>query len=119
VRGVRTLASTLLSWLLPLTTLIAAGFLAALLFTGLDPLWATRRAASLVLAIAAVLIVLINAVYQDGEREHPAAFILRSAGIVAAVALTPLVAIAAHAVMLRVNQYGWTLERVFAAAWSW
>jgi hypothetical protein len=85
-------------------------------FTGLDPLWATRHAASLVLVIAAVLIVLINAVYQDGQREHPAAFILRGAGIVAAVALTPLVAIAAYAVMLRVNQYGWTPERVFAAA---
>jgi hypothetical protein len=32
------------------------------------------------------------------------------------LALTPLVAIAAYAVMLRVNQYGWSPERVIAAA---
>jgi hypothetical protein len=106
----------LLSWLLPLFALITIGFLVALLFTGLDPLWGTRHATYLVLATAAALIVLINAAYQDGEREHPVAFVLRSAGIGAAVALTPLVAIAAYAVMLRVNQYGWTPERVIATA---
>ncbi len=116
VRGVRTLALTLLSWLLPLLALITIGFLVALLFTGLDPLWGTRHATNLVLATAAALIVLINAAYQDGEREHPVAFVLRYAGIGAAVALTPLVAIAAYAVMLRVNQYGWTPERVIATA---
>jgi hypothetical protein len=116
VRGVRTLALTLLSWLLPLFTLIALGFLAALLFTGLEPLWSTRRATGLVLATAAALIVLINAAYQDGTREQPVAFILRCAGIGAAAALVPLVAIAAYAVMLRVSQYGWTPERVIATA---
>lgn len=116
VRGLRTLALTLLSWLLPLFALITIGFLVALLFTGLDPLWRTRYATNAVLVTAAALIVLINAAYQDGEREHPVAFVLRYAGIGAAVALTPLVAIAAYAVMLRVKQYGWTPERVIAAA---
>jgi hypothetical protein len=116
VRGVRTLALTLLSWLLPLFAVIAIGFLAALLFTGLDPLWGTRHATYLVLLTAAALIVLINAAYQDGTPEHSVALLLPSAGIGAALALTPLVAIAAYAVMLRVNQYGWTPERVIAAA---
>jgi hypothetical protein len=116
VRGVRTLKLTLLSWLLLLITLIAAGFLLALLFTGLDPLWATRRATTVVVLTAAALIVLINATYQDGAREHPAAFVLQCAGTVAAVALTPLVAIAAYAVLLRVTQYGWTPERIVATA---
>jgi hypothetical protein len=116
VRGVRTVALTLLSWLLPLFALIAIGFLAALPSTGLEPLWKTRYATSLVLVTAAALVVLINAAYQDGAHEHPVAFVLRSAGVGAALALTPLVAIAAYAVMLRVNQYGWTPERVIAAA---
>ena len=44
VRGARTLKLTLLSWLLPLMVLITGAFLAALLFTGLEPLWSTRRA---------------------------------------------------------------------------
>src|SRR5258707_5136456 len=48
--GIRTIALTLLAWLLPLMTLIAAGFVASLPFTGLAPLWATRSAASLLLA---------------------------------------------------------------------
>jgi hypothetical protein len=116
VRGVRTLALTLLSWLLPLFALIATGFLAALLFTGLEPLWKTRYATGLVLVTAAALVVLINAAYQDGTREHPVALVLRGAGVGAALALTPLVAIAAYAVMLRVGQYGWTPERVIAVA---
>jgi hypothetical protein len=114
VRGVRTLALTLLSWLLPLLVVIAVGFLAALLFTGLEPLWNTRHATYLVLIAAAALIVLINAAYQDGGQ--PAAFVLRCAGLGAAPAVTPLVAIAGHAVFLRVNQYGWTPERIVAAA---
>ena len=116
VRGVRTLALTLLSWLLPLFALISIGFLAALLFTGLDPLWGTRHATNLVLATAAALIVLINAAYQDGAPEPRVAIMLRCAGAGAAAALTPLVAIAGYAVMLRVNQYGWTPDRVIATA---
>ncbi len=103
VRGVRTLKLTLLSWLLPLILLIAAGFLTSLLFTGLDPLWETRRATSLVLATVAVLIMLLNTAYQDGA--HPVAHILRYAGAGAAAVLTPLIAIAAYALMLRVSQY--------------
>jgi len=116
VRGVRTLKLTLLSWLLPLITLITVGFLAALLFTGLDPLWSTRRATSLVLLTAAALILLLNAAYQDGEPEHRVASVLHYVGIAAAVALTPLVAIAAYGVMLRVGQYGWTPERIVATS---
>jgi hypothetical protein len=116
VRGIRTLALTLLSWLLPLFALIAIGFLAALLFTGLEPLWKTRYATGLLLATAAALVALINAAYQDGAREHPVALVLRGAGVGAALALTPLVVIAAYAVVLRVSQYGWTPERVIAAA---
>jgi hypothetical protein len=117
VQGVRTLKLTLLSWLLPLITLIAAGFLVALLFTGLDPLWSTRRATAVVLMTAVALIVLINAAYQEGDaRERPVVFVLRCAGIGAAIALTPLVVIAAYAVLLRVRQYGWTPERIVATA---
>jgi hypothetical protein len=55
VRGVRTLALTLLSWLLPLFALIAAGFLATLLFIGLEPLWRTRAATGMLLVTAAAL----------------------------------------------------------------
>ncbi|HEX2593175.1 MAG TPA: DUF4153 domain-containing protein [Rhizomicrobium sp.] len=117
VRGTRTLALILLSWLLPLMALFAVGFLFSLFFTGLAPLWNTRTAAGLLLASAAVLVILINATYQDGENEHhvPATF-FKLAVRVAAVMLVPIVALAAYAISLRVRQYGWTDDRVASVA---
>ncbi len=113
VRGVRTLALTLLGWLLPVITAIAFAFLISLMVTGLQPLWETRYAAFLLLAAAAVLVIHINAAYQDGAAlpHH----VLRVAGTLASVLLVFIVAIAAYALWLRVNQYGWTVERITTA----
>ncbi|MGE3477535.1 MAG: DUF4153 domain-containing protein [Rhodospirillaceae bacterium] len=116
VRGIRTLALTLLSWLLPLLTVIVAGFVVSLPFTGLEPLWDTNFAAGLLLGVSAALIVLINAAYQDGLPDTRAHTALRWAMTVAAILPAPLVAIAAYALTLRVQQHGWTAERVYALA---
>ncbi len=116
VRGIRTLGLTLLSWLLPLLTAIALLFLAALPFTGLQPLWGTRFASVLLLVTAAALIVLINAAYQDGDSERSAAKLTRYFGRAAAIGLMPLVLLSGYALHLRVDQYGWTVDRIFAAA---
>jgi hypothetical protein len=116
VRGMRTLVLTLLSWLLPLLALIATAFLLAILFTGVQPLWDTRFATRLLLATSAALVVLINAAYQDGRAEHAVPRILRYAGMVAAFVLAPLSVLAAIALWLRVAQYGWTTDRIYAAA---
>jgi hypothetical protein len=116
VRGMRTLVLALFSWLLPLMTVLAVGFLVALLATGLQPLWRTSHAAAQLLSAAACLIILINAMYQDGAREHAPVAGLRYSGIAAALALVPLVLLAAYAISLRVVQYGWTADRVIAAA---
>jgi hypothetical protein len=116
VAGIRTVAHTLLSWLLPLMTAIAAAFTLSLLFTGLAPLWATRSAARLLLLAAATLVILTNAAFQDGDPAHNRPAVLRYSELVAAVVLVPLVAIAAYALWLRVAQYGWTYERIFTAA---
>ncbi|ALL14739.1 DUF4153 domain-containing protein [Caulobacter henricii] len=114
VRGVRTVALTLLAWLLPLMTLIAAGFLASLPFTGLEPLWKTKAATALLLTAAAHLIVLINAAYQDGE-DAPH-LVLKWAARIAGLLLVPISLLAAYGLALRIGQYGLTPERVFAAA---
>lgn len=112
VSGIRSVVLTLLGWLLPLMALIAAGFLASVIFTGFAPLWATRAAAGGLLTAAGALVVLINAAYQNGERESAA--LLRYSEAAAAFALVPLVAISAYALSLRVGQYGWSIDR-FAA----
>ena len=116
VRGIRTLLLVLMSWLLPLATLIVFGFMASLPWTGLDPLWATRHATAVLLSAAAVLVVLINATFQNGEITSQVARILRWSTRVAAVLLAPIILIAIYSLGLRVSEYGWTTDRVIAAA---
>ena len=124
IRGVRLLSCNLLSWLLPLMTLIAVAFVLALPFTGLEPLWNTRRASSMLLIAAASLIFLVNSAYQDGTRidhsaasgEKPLSRLLRLSIIAASAVMTALVALAAYGIYLRVAQHGWTPSRVIATA---
>lgn len=116
IRGVRTVALMLLGWLLPVMTVLAAGFLIALPFTGLGGLWETGSATSLVLAAMAALIILINAVYQDGEPDSAPGAALRWAVRIAALILVPLAVLAFVGLGLRIGQHGLTPDRIIAAA---
>jgi len=116
IRGVRSVALMLLSWLLLLMTVLAGGFLAALPFTGLQGLWETGSATALVLSAAATLIILINTAYQDGRADNLPPAILRVTVRVAAVLLTPLVVIAFWGLALRIGQHGLTPDRIIAVA---
>ncbi|MFZ4166584.1 DUF4153 domain-containing protein [Brevundimonas sp. NPDC058933] len=116
IRGVRTVALMLLSWLLLVITVLVAGFLLALPFTGLDGLWKTGSATALVLSAAAALIILINTAYQDGREDNLPPVVLRVAVRVAAVLLTPLILIAIWGLSLRIGQHGLTPDRIIAAA---
>ena len=116
IRGVRSVALMLLSWLLLLMTVLAAGFLAALPFTGLQGLWDTGSATALVLAAAAALIILVNTAYQDGRADNLPPAILRVTVRIAAVLLTPLVVIAFWGLALRIGQHGLTPDRIIAFA---
>ena len=116
VRGARTLSLTLLSWLLPVLTVLTIAFLSALPFTGLEPLWSTRSATSILLTAAVALVFLINDAYQDGGPERQVSAVMRYSGTVAAFTLVPLVALAAYGLSLRVDQYGWTPDRIIVLA---
>ena len=116
IRGIRVLALALFSWLLPLLAAILLAFLCSLPFLSLAPLWRTHFATALLLTAALLLVVLINSFYQDGAAEQTAPRVRRLAGTVAAVELVPLVGLAAWALALRVGEYGWTAERIIAAA---
>jgi len=114
VRGIRNLLHVLLSWILPVLTLLVGGFLASLPFTGLDPLWATRSAGGMLLGAAAAFVVLINAAYQDGA--SPPARVLAVSARIACLLLVPLTLLAGYALALRVADHGWSADRVIAAA---
>lgn len=116
VHGIRTLLLVLMSWVLPVITLIVGGFLFTLPFTGLDSLWATRHATATLLGAAATFVVLINAAWQDGTAGPLVAKVIRLSARAASVLLVPIVVIAIYALVLRVNDYGWTVDRCIAAA---
>jgi hypothetical protein len=114
VRGVRTVALTLLAWLLPLMALIAAAFLLTLPFTGLEPLWRTKSATAILLTADAFLILLTNAAYQDGTEKTAA--VLKWAARLAGVLLVPITVLAAYGLSLRIGQYGLSPDRIIAGA---
>jgi hypothetical protein len=114
VRGIRSLLLVLASWILPVAVILIAGFLCTLPFTGLDALWRTRHATPLLLAACAVLVMLINAAFQNGQTA--ATLAIRISARTAAILLLPLTGIAVYALGLRVHDYGWTTDRIVAAA---
>lgn len=116
VRGIRSLLLVLMSWILPVAVLVIGGFLLSLPFTGLGPLWATRSATAVLLGAAAVLVVLVNAAYQDGALEAAVARVVQASVRLAAILLAPIVVIALYALGLRVGDHGWTTSRIVAAA---
>lgn len=116
IQGVRTVALTLLGWLLPLLAGLTLAFLLALPFTGLQPLWKTGSAAMILIGAGASLILLINAAYQDGGREKPLPVALQWAMRLGGLLLAPLAVLAGYALWLRIGQYGLTIERIIAVA---
>jgi hypothetical protein len=116
-RGLRTIGLTLLSWLMPLMGVLAAAFIVALPFTGLDALWKVGHATALLLTAATALIVLLNAAYQDGSVETRAPRALQWIGRATAIVLVPLIGLAAWGLGIRVAQHGFTPDRIVALGW--
>lgn len=101
--------------LLPLLAVITLLFVASLPFTGLDTLWSTRSATFTLLALSLLLIAFSNAVYQHDRDEPAYPRPLRWLVAASLVALPLLSGLALYALGLRINQYGWTVERFWAA----
>lgn len=101
--------------LLPLVAFIALLFVLSLPFTGLQPLWETRSAAALLMALSLVLVCFANAVFQDGQVQAPYPTALRRLVEAGLLTLPVYALLALYAIALRVHQYGWTIDRVYAA----
>lgn len=112
IATVRHLCETLIRALLPLVALIVAAFLVTLPFTGLDKLWDTGHAAALLLWLTAVYLFFFNAVVSDEGKEPQAAW-LRRILLLALVLLPVLTVLAAWSLWLRIDQYGFTVSRLW------
>jgi Domain of unknown function (DUF4153) len=112
--NVRNLVLGVLSWLLPVITLIGAIFAGSLLASGLAPLWATKAATATLLGGCVGFVLLINAAYQQGDVERPVPAILKWCVRGAAILLLIFALLAAWSLSLRINQHGLSADRIFA-----
>ncbi|MBV2134138.1 DUF4153 domain-containing protein [Pseudomonas sp. MAP12] len=112
IEALRGLLLAICRALLPLTVLIVLLFVVCLPFTGLEPLWATKRATAILLALVFAHLCLLNGVFQDGRQACGYARPLRLMADASLLVLPLLAALAGYALWLRVQQYGLTPSRV-------
>ncbi|PPV05675.1 membrane protein [Xanthomonas bromi] len=115
VQVMRQILFSLCTGLLPLLAAVAVLFLLVLPFTGLQALWQTRSAASILLSLVFGLVLFTNAVYRDGSVQPPYPRWLRRVVEAGLLSLPLHAALAAYALALRIAQHGWTGERFCAA----
>jgi hypothetical protein len=117
---VRTLRRVVTAVLAVLAPVLGAGlllFLLALPFTGLDALWEATKATTPILLVCALgAWVLANTVIGDGVEDELGNPVLRWGATALAVVILPLAVIAAIATGLRIDQYGFTPDRLWALA---
>jgi len=100
--------------LLPLLALVAVLFVLSLPFTGLEALWRTRAATLILMCVIALLVLFVNAVFQDGQGEPPYPRALRRVVEAALLSLPVYAGLGLYALGLRIVQYGWTGDRFWA-----
>ena len=113
IGGITSLLQGLMWLLLPLVLTVTVLFLAALPFTGLEPLWDTGNGTALLMALNLFALFGLNAVYQRGDLEPYPLPLHRL--LCAGIALLPVISLLAlYGLYLRVDQYGWTVARCWA-----
>lgn len=110
------LVMVVLSVLAPVLAVAVGIFLLSLPLTGLNELWNNGfSAAYLLLTVAAASLLLANAVIGNGDEEGSQSRVMRRAAAALAVMVLPLAVLAATAMALRIEQYGWTPARLWGA----
>lgn len=91
------------------------GFIVALPFTGLETLWSsTRNTSATLFSCAAIALIVINAVIRDNSVSESKSRIALISARVLSIVIAPLALVAVVAIKLRVEQYGWTPDRLWA-----
>ncbi|UZK66426.1 DUF4153 domain-containing protein [Sphingomonas sp. M1-B02] len=115
VRLLQRVVAMVLAVLAPVLAIGLILFVLALPFTGLNALWeATSATTPILLCCVAGALILANAVIgnaPDQERRSPP---LRYGAMGLAAVILPLAVLAAVAIQLRIGQYGYTPERLWA-----
>ncbi|MDX1581798.1 MAG: DUF4153 domain-containing protein, partial [Alphaproteobacteria bacterium] len=111
VPALRRIVLLICQFLSPVLAAASLLFLTALPFTGLSPLWKTGSATALLTSVLFALVLLSNAVIQDGDQEERSPGLLK--GLMAlSLLVSPVIGeLALYAMSLRIAQYGLTPDR--------
>ena len=104
----------LIRLLLPLICVLAIIFLSTMPFVGLTPLWDTGNGTALLLTLVALTLFFTNAVYQGGDRDNLYPAPVRWLICLGLLTLPVFSALSFYGLWLRVDEYGWTVERCWA-----
>ena len=89
-------------------------FLASIPFTGLEKFWKSGVPATPLLLLAgAGAILLANTVFAEDAESRSRSPVLRWSSLLLVAVVLPLAGIAALSLGIRINQYGWTPERIW------
>ncbi len=104
----------LLRLLLPIFTVVVMVFVIALPLRGLDGVFRGLSEATVLMSIAIFALTLITVAVATSTEEAVTGRIMRGAVMVLSALLPVVAGLAAYAVWLRVDQYGWTPVRLLA-----
>lgn len=114
IDSITRLLQGMIRFLLPLLVVMTVGFLLTLVFVGLPALWGTGFGTGLVLWLTALLLFFVNAVYQDGRGDPAYSQGVHRLIYGGLLALPVLSLISGYGLWLRIDQYGLSVERIFA-----
>lgn len=106
---------SVLSWLLPLFSLLSMTFLLCLPYSGLKTLWSTGQASTLMLLLQFGTIILANAAWLDGSRPAFRTPIVNFLAEFSLLCLPFYFVLCVYSVGLRIQQYGLSTDRIQAA----
>ena len=117
IDGIVGLVESLGRYLLPVVLLIVAVFLVTLPFVSVGALWDTGHGSRILIALGAIGVLLICIAYRpDADLRYPG--LVQLAVTVVVVVLPVLPALAMTGILIRVNQYGWTVSRCWAFTYA-
>lgn len=110
----REIFATTFRVLFPMLAAIVLSFLCVLPVTGLTPLWDTKWALAILLAVLLLVVLFINAVYQDGDTAVTDRPWYRRGMTAVIVAMPVFTVLSLYSLTLRIDQYGFTPDRLYA-----
>ena len=106
---------SILAWLMPPFAIVSIFFICYLPFSGLKPLLDTGQASTLMILLQISMICLANAAWLDGTR-IPFAMPINIIAKSGLLTLPLYSAICIYSLSFRIGQYGWSVDRIEAAA---